>query len=268
MTKLSYTALLFLFVLTCAFTCNRKNKPDEGGKEEKAGVSKTTAKDLQGNWVIRSLERTDKDAITPDKYYTLYISSEDLGLPLDVNQCGAGYVVKEDSIDIADYMMCTEMCCDQKHAQVITRFLHGKLHYSIKNGDLKLSNKDGVLTLFQQENSLVNTAWTAVSYQVDKTNTQQKFTNPYTLSFQPMQVTLKLDANNCFGNVSYSKEAFELEKVIGCSRKCCDSKDGILLKDMLGGKNSYTLDEKGQTMTVTTGRGIVVLTKTDKASEE
>lgn len=242
-----YFSLLLLLVLTCAFACNRKANNNKDGDKE---LTKINAAAIQGDWVVRSLALTGQATLSPDKYYFLHIDSESMGLPLDVNQCGTSYTLKKDSLMVEKFMTCTEACCDKKEGTAVAQFLSGPLHYSIQDGILELSNKKGILKLFQPKNNLVDTRWVASSYKINATDSDKgvKFTNPYTLVFEPMNAILELDANNCSGRVSYSENAFELAPAMGCSRKCCDSKDGILLKDMLAGKNSYTLEKNKMTV--------------------
>ncbi len=246
--------------------CNRpaNNHNKEGEKKESTTV--LNAKDIVGNWVVSSLLLENKEPINPTKYYTLNITSESMGLPLDINQCGTNYKVQKDSLIIDASMSCTEACCDSKEAIAIAKFLSGSLHYSMTNGLLQLSHKKGTLTLTPAKGGLIGNTWEAINYQA--LNSEEKpvaFSNSYTLFFEPMTAILKLDVNSCSGGVSYSKNAFAIQKGLGCSRKCCDSEDGILLKNMLTGKNSYTLN--GNSMTVTTADHKIEFKKIEPSEE-
>lgn len=255
---------LFIFsVLICSFACNRKATTNQQEDNKKESITATNAADIQGDWVIKTLNLTGTTAIVPEKYYTLTIKSESLGLPLDVNQCGTNYTVKEDSIQIEQFMTCTEMCCDSEAGVAISKFLSGPLHYSIQNGVLLLTHKKGTLALFKPATNLIGSQWEAVSYQpLDSDGKPTIFTKPYFLSFEPMEATIALDVNNCFGKVNYSKDAFEVKKGFGCSRKCCDSKDGTLLKNMLLGRNMYTIKE--DKMMVTTDDSSIEFKKSNE----
>ncbi len=268
MSNVRYLSPLLFLLLVTTFACNRKANRN---KENKESTTTTAITDIYGDWVVRSLALTGmEEKMRPDKYYTLHIDSETLGLPLDVNQCGSGFRAKADSLHIEQFMTCTEVCCDAKEGTAIARFLSGSMHYTIQEKELVFSNKEGTLTLFQPKTSLLNSSWKALSYKVknsdDAGSTSFKFSHPYILVFQPMTAVLKLDANNCTAAVSYRKNAFEFTRPMGCSRKCCDSKDGILLKDMLQGKNTYTTT--GRTMTVTTANHIIEFAIDDSALED
>lgn len=263
----SYLTLFILLLFTSAFTCNRKANDSNQQEGEKEGATTTKVADIKGNWVIQSLELKDKESINYDKYYTLNITAEGLGLPLDVNMCGTSYTAKKDSIVVEKFMTCTEACCDSEEAVAISKFLSGPLHFSIKKDKLLLSHNKGTLTLFQPDNNLIESSWEAVNYQpLNSDGKPIVFENPYILVFEPMSVVLKLDVNNCSGSVAFSKNAFEIKRGLGCSRKCCDSKDGILLKDMLVGKNTYTIE--GDEMRVESTDYAILFKMTEEDQED
>lgn len=267
MTHTRYFTLLILWVLTTAFACHRKANDKKQEEANKEALNKTAVADIRGDWVVKSLQLTDKEAMLPKKYYTLHIDSESMGLPLDVNQCGTSYTVKGDSIVVNKSMTCTEACCDSETGKAVVAFLGGPLHYTIKEGILTLSHKKGSIQLFQPKDNLVGSRWEAVNYQTAGSEGKPiVFTNPYLLLFEPMNLIVKLDANNCFGKVSFSKQAFEVERGMGCSRKCCDSKDGVLLKDMLLGKNTYAIN--GDKMKVTTTDYEINFKRTEASLED
>ncbi|MGH1338627.1 MAG: hypothetical protein ACRBFS_21115 [Aureispira sp.] len=239
-----YYTLFVLLLLIGSFACNRKTNGNKQEGDKKESTTTTTAADLLGVWVPSALDLTDKKTILPGKYYSLDIKSESIGLSLDINQCGSNSTIKKDSILIDKLMSCTEACCDAEAGIAIAKFLGGPLHYSITDGVLKLSHEKGVLTLFQPKNNLVGSSWEAVNYRaLDSDGKSTAFTKPYILFFEPMNAILQLDVNSCSGGVSFMENAFEIKKGFGCSRKCCDSKDGTLLKDMLLGKNTYMIKE-------------------------
>lgn len=263
----SYLTLFVLLLFISAFTCNRK--ANDGNKQdgEKESMTATKAADIRGDWVVQSLQLKDKEPNSYDKYYTLNITAEGLGLPLDINQCGTSYTVKKDSMIVDKFMTCTEACCDSEEAVAISKFLSGPLHFTIREDILKLSHDKGTLTLFQPANNLVGSSWEAVNYKpLDSDGKPIIFENPYILIFEPMSAILKLDVNNCSGAVAFSKEAFEIKRGLGCSRKCCDSKDGILLKDMLVGKNTYTIE--GDEMRVETTDYAILFKMTEEDQED
>ncbi|MFK7798473.1 MAG: hypothetical protein AB8E82_13560 [Aureispira sp.] len=246
-----YFSLLLSIIIIGMMACNRPANNNNKEEVQKESTKTLNAKDVIGNWVVSSLLLTNQEPINPSKYYTLNITAETMGIPLDINQCGTNYQTKKDSLIVDPFMMCTEACCDSKEAIQISKFLSGPLHFSMTNGLLQLSHKKGTLTLSPAKADLIGHTWEAVNYQA--LNSEEKpvtFSKSYTLLFEPMSAVLKLDVNSCSGAVSFSKDAFEIAKGLGCSRQCCDSKDGILLKDMLTGKNSYILN--GNAMTVTT----------------
>lgn len=251
MKNASYFSLFLSILVIGSIACNRPTNNTNKEEVKKESTTAIHAKDIIGNWVVSSLLLENKEPIKPSKYYTLNITAESMGLSLDVNQCGTNHKIKKDSLIIDAFMSCTEACCDSKEAIEIAKFLSGPLHLSIPNGLLQLSHKKGTLILGPAQDGLRGNTWQAMNYH--PINSGQKpvaFSKPYTLLFEPMAVMLQLDVNSCSGAVNFSKDAFEIPKGLGCSRKCCDSDDGILLKDMLTGKNSYTIS--GNSMTVTT----------------
>lgn len=256
-----FIPLLILLLLTCAFTCNRKTN----NSNQKETTTITQAADITGNWIVASLQLTNKKTTNLKKYYTVNIKTESIGLNLDINQCGANCTIKKDSIVIDRFMSCTEACCDKAIAMDIAKFLSGTLHYSIQNGILKLSNEKGIISLSQPTNNLVGSNWKALNYRKKDADKSITFTKSYMLAFEAMSAILTLDVNSCSGAVSFSKEAFEIEHEMGCSRACCDSKDGTLLKNMLTGKNTYSINE--DKMIVTNSNHIIEFKKSPISEE-
>lgn len=266
MKNTSYLSLLLSIMVLGMMACNRPANNTNKEAVNKESTTTINATDIIGDWVVSSLLLENQEPINPSKYYTLNITAETMGLPLDVNQCGTNYKTKKDSLLVDAFMTCTEVCCDSKEALKISKFLSGPLHFSMTNGLLQLSHQKGTLTLSPAKDNLIGHTWEAVNYQT--LNSEEKpaaFSKSYTLLFEPMSAILKLDVNSCSGAVSFSKDAFEIAKGLGCSRQCCDSKDGILLKDMLTGKNSYVLN--GNAMTVTTVDHKIEFKKIEKGEE-
>ena len=253
----SFWCLLSVLLLAA---CNEKNKeitkkeaaPKKANPRNAGGQARPTdLADIRGAWVVKSLKGSDGSEVAPLHYYHLYIDAKAVRLPLDVNVCNSTYKSKQDSM-VIDNMACTEACCDKEEGQAIAAFVASTLHFRKEDRSLFLSNAKGVMELFQPTLVLANSRWTAIGYKPNESAETKPtlFTKPYVLAFKDLRIALELDVNQCMTSYSYNAKTIHLPDLMGCSKACCDSKDGLLLRDMLKGKITYAID--GDRLTLVT----------------
>lgn len=257
--------LPLLFTLCClAWACNKKTKDANQKKDDTTEVAPrnengkarpTDIDEIYGVWTVRSVATEGDKRLDMPQYYHLYIDAKGIRLPLDVNVCNATYKLERDYM-VIEGMSCTEACCDKEEGQTIARFLNGKLNFRKDISELFLTSEKGTMELFRPERLLVGTRWKAISYRPTGEETKAVlFSKPYILDFKDRRVGLELDANNCMTNYSYTDKTIKIDSPFGCSKKCCDSKDGLQLRDMLQGRIAYKME--GNNLTLTTDKNTI-----------
>lgn len=93
---------------------------------------------------------------------------------------------------------------------------------------------------------LIGTAWQAV--QVSDTTgagTVMQYTKAFVLRFDDStRLQLRLDANTCRNSYNQDGNSITIAENFACTKKCCDAKDGLELRDMLAQKTwEMSLDE-------------------------
>lgn len=259
-----YISLLLTLCCGLAWACNKKTKDANQKKEnmtqtnprnESGQARPTDIDEIYGVWTVRSVTTKGDKRMDAPQYYHLYIDEKGIRLPLDVNVCNAGYSVERSHL-IIEGMSCTEACCDKEAGQTIANFLSGSIKFRKDDRELFLTSEKGNMELFQPMTILPNTRWKAISYHPNGEKTKAVlFSKPYILDLKDMHLGLELDANQCMTNYSYTDKTIKIPDPFGCSKVCCDSKDGLLLRDMLQGRINYTVD--GNNLTLTTDKYII-----------
>lgn len=264
MTNSNYFFLVCLiscFFAACKTTDNTTTDSSTNTTVKK-GDSETPASkpNLAGTWVVMNFPYNEKP-FQPTKFYKVTFEKNQMGLQLDINSCGTGYKANAKQITFSDEgMSCTEACCDTKEAKALANLFKGSLDYSISNSTLTITTASGAIKLSNAQASIQGTSWVAVSYADRKEGKPIKFSKAYTLSFEPKSLQLRLDVNHCNTTCNYIDRASSIElpaQNMGCTRKCCDSDDGILLMESLQGKITYKR-EKGQLILKTFNKEIVL----------
>jgi len=257
--------IYFLFLCTVLGTaCNKKATTNKAKNVEQ------TISPL-GSWTVISFPSDPKDSKTTKNqksYIVTFDANNSMALTLDVNTCGTSYKVKDDMISFQEGMTCTEACCDSEEASFLTRQFKGSLKYSIEGSMMTIKTDKGPIQLINNKEGLIGTSWTAVSHQSTKSAEATKFEKKYRLRFDKNRISLKLDVNACNTEIIYAPHLsmLEMPKPMGCTRKCCDSKEGLALMKDLTGKIAYKKTENQLTLTTSTQEIILVLYK--EISEE
>lgn len=264
-----YIPLLIFFLCSVAFTCNKKttdankkldettvsNEGTETPRNRGTQARPTDINDIYGTWTVASLTRKDAGNVDPLQYYHLTITQKDIRLPLDVNVCSGIYTLKQNNLDL-NMIACTEACCDSEEAQAISHFFSGMVSFRKEDQTLYLNNGKASMELFQPEFMLPETRWKAIAYRPKGEETKPiLFSKAYVLVFKDIRLMLELDANTCSTAYSYNEKTIRIPNPMGCSKVCCDSKDGLLLRDMLKGRLNYQIE--GNNLTVTTEKNII-----------
>jgi hypothetical protein len=125
----------------------------------------------------------------------------------------------------------------------MTRFLLTVLLLAGLIGACKPSEKNKRKTsknATKMENlALTGTAWQALHASDTTANsTQMHYTKAYVLRFDDTtRLQLRLDANMCRVNYTYTDGVLNITDLFSCTKKCCDSKDGLELRDMMAQKS-------------------------------
>lgn len=247
--------IYFLFLCTLIGTaCNKKTVTNNATNESQK-VEKTISP--IGSWTVISFPKDQKDSKAPTNqksYIVTFDADNSMGLTLDVNTCGTSYKVKDDMISFQEGMTCTEACCDSKEAHFLTSQFKGSLKFSIEGPVMTIKTDKGDIQLINNKEGIIGTSWTAVTYKNLKGGETNKFEKKYRLSFDKKRVLLNLDVNSCNTEITYAPQisTIEMPKPMGCTRKCCDSKEGVALMNSLTGKITYKKTEKQLTLTTST----------------
>lgn len=247
--------LSFTLFLICFAACNKKTKnvSNENKETVKGGTEDSINNKITDiNWYVANFPYQGKP-YAPSKFYLFRISDNSIALHLDVNTCGLACEVSQRAISIKETPMCTEICCDSKEAMELSNLLRGKLTYNVSSSSLNIETPSGNIHLKKHQEGLSGTKWQAQSYADRKEGRKIKFSTDYYLVFENNKVQLILDVNSCNTSCTYNdrENFFELPAHnMGCTRKCCDSKDGELLMQSLQGKIKYV--KEGNNLTLTT----------------
>ncbi len=104
---------------------------------------------------------------------------------------------------------------------------------------------------------LVNTSWLALS----TTNTAGEvynFSKSYELTFDTARAGLRLDVNNCNNQYNYANNSLTFANPFGCTKKCCDGKDGTELMKTLQGDWKVSLDANKNLLLENDSKGKIV----------
>ncbi|MCH2021208.1 MAG: META domain-containing protein [Saprospiraceae bacterium] len=220
------------------------NNNDKGNITGENNTITNKTKLLETPWHITNFTFEGK-SYELNSYYLFNIEENSIGLSLDVNNCGFSCSISNNFINIKEAPMCTEKCCDSNEALLLTKLLQqGKLNYRIDNKKLMISNSLGSIDLKAYNKTIIGTEWIANSYTYLKGNKEIKFEKEYILIFENERIRLKLDVNNCHNSYTIDENKFIIElpsSNMGCTRKCCDSKEGELLMLNLQGRISYKI---------------------------
>ena len=98
------------------------------------------------------------------------------------------------------------------------------------------------------------------------TNITVRGSYSYILDFKDQRDGIELEVNQCMTSYSYTDKTIKIPNPFGCSKRCCDSKDGQLLRDMLQTRINYKID--GNNLTLTTDKNIIQFLKADIPPKE
>ncbi|MFT5646171.1 MAG: heat shock protein HslJ [Aureispira sp.] len=247
--------IYFLFLCTILGTACSKKIVTSKATTEAANLEKTSSP--IGSWTVISFPTNSKDSKTAGaqkSYIVNFDANNSMGLTLDINTCGTSYKVKDDMITFQEGMTCTEACCDSKEANFLTSQFRGSLKYSIEGSMMTIKTDKGAIQLINNKDGIIGTSWTAVSYKSLKSEEPTKFEKTYRLSFDKKRVNLNLDVNACNTEITYYPQisTLEMPKPMGCTRKCCDSEEGLALMKDLKGKIVYKKTGKQLTLSTST----------------
>lgn len=275
MTKLPHYTFVLLIALGCSInSCTQKMSPTDNNQKDNKEAFKNNPRDLIGAWNV--LNFSVKEDITElSKTYQLTITPGNLGLPLDVNSCGTSYKADEKNLEVLNPFSCTEMCCDEKEATQLSNLFKGKMPYVLQGNNLKLQHEMGIIELQKASTMLKGSSWQAAYYKTSADTDAMKFAKVYTLNFKDKNLNLQLDVNQCNTTIQYasSRNVVELPlSSMGCTRKCCDSKDGMLLMNSLQGAIEYKIKDDELTLqlpeTKAGNMSIVVLKRKSETSNQ
>lgn len=104
-----------------------------------------------------------------------------------------------------------------------------------KNPDVKDSDVPSM-----QVSTLQATDWQPMTFAPTTPQASAlQYSKPYLLQFngsgsgEGSQLVLRLDANNCRTSWKLEGDIVSFGENFGCTKKCCDSKDGVELRDVL-----------------------------------
>lgn len=244
---------IFFFFL-CTLLLNACNK--KGTVDKATTSSSKTEKTVSpvGTWTVISFPSNTQETPNQKSYVVHFGADNSMGLTLDVNTCGTSYKVKDGMLTFQEGMTCTEACCDSKEANFLTSQFKGSLHYSIVGSLMTIKTDKGDIKLINNKDGIIGTSWTAMSYKNFKSDNLTKFEKTYRLSFDKKRMMLNLDVNTCNTNINYLPQisTFELPDGMGCTRKCCDSKEGIALMNALKGRITYQKTDNQLTLNTAT----------------
>lgn len=247
--------LYFFFSFAVLATACHKKVTSKNNQPTEQHIEQTVSP--VGTWsIVKFPSENEKKT---KSYQIVFNKDNTVGLTLDVNSCGSNYEAKDGYLVFTEGMSCTEICCDSKEAMALSSLFRGSLKYNIVNKNMTIETENGSIRLIKNNNPLQGTSWIATSYTNEDSKKATKFSKEYMLTFDATRIQLRLDANSCNTSISYieQKSMFELPtQGMGCTRKCCDSKDGILLMNMLQGKISY--QKENHQLTLTTSKETIV----------
>jgi heat shock protein HslJ len=259
--------LCLLIALLQLFACHKKHAKGANNTAVQNSDSKddATSLSIQNTWFVESFPLEGKPYY-PNNQYKVSIDQQSLGIRLEVNQCGLAFSLNKTYLQFKEAASCTEACCDSKEGQAFVQLLKGKLKYSLNNHKLSLYSETGPIVLLNKSNKLTNSSWTALHYTDKKEGLQKKFEKENTLTFEGEKAFLQLDVNRCHASFKLDERASKLDiGPMGCSRKCCDSKDGSALAQSLHGLLSYTIE--GRQLTIETNDRLYVFKKNEILEE-
>lgn len=234
--KLSFvTVLLMTLFAACSSIKNNTTDVDVDNIEAKSATADVAAISpslKQTSWKFKELI-VDGKPVAINKDYRLTFADKDFGLKLDVNNCGGTFKTENNQLIIdGTSMFCTEMCCDSENAKILQKQLASNVLYTVEEEDkvLIMTNKNSKMMWVSNMNidkSIAGKRWKINSYVTE--GKAIPFEKNYYISFVDGRVVLQLDVNTC--NTNYS--VFNPNKIqlnpMGCSRRCCDSKEGMAL---------------------------------------
>lgn len=254
MTQTKYLCLLLICAILGS-ACNKKATTNNATSNTKNAEKTEKTISPVGSWTVISFPtdpKGDKTPSTQKSYIVNFDADNSMGLTLDVNTCGTSYKVKDNMISFQEGMTCTEACCDSKEAHFLTSQFRGSLKFSIEGAMMTIKTDKGDIQLINNKDGIIGTSWTAVTYKSFKSDEPTKFEKTYRLSFDKNRVNLNLDVNACNTEIIYAPQisTLEMPKPMGCTRKCCDSEEGLALMNDLKGKIVYK--KTGNQLTLST----------------
>lgn len=256
MTKTTHIYLYLLILCTIiGSACNKKTTVSNTTTTESKNTETTSSP--VGSWTVISFPVESKEDKAPNmqkSYVVNFDADNSMGITLDVNTCGTSYKVKDGLISFQEGMTCTEACCDSEEANFLTSQFRGSLPYSIEGAAMTIKTDKGDILLVNNKDGLIGTSWIAMSYKNFKSDSPAKFEKTYTLTFSKNRVNLNLDVNSCNTEIIYAPQisTIEIPKSMGCTRKCCDSEEGLTLMSNLKGKIVYKKEGKRLTLSTST----------------
>jgi heat shock protein HslJ len=116
---------------------------------------------------------------------------------------------------------------------------------------------------------LIGTAWQALHVS-DTTGkgTVMHYNKAFVLRFEDStRLQLRLDANTCRNSYSQDGNNISIAEVFACTKKCCDAKDGLELRDMLAQKTWKISLDDNKNLRLRSDANIDILFKAVKETE-
>lgn len=237
---------LLLFIVS--FSSCLRSKVEKSPTETTTKVTPTAPAATQRAfepYTMYKIVQINGQKLESTQLYTLQFLDNSLKMNLDVNECNGNYKATKDSLIFPYGIDCTERCCDNDITVALLQILNGGSHFSFDKNYLKLSSPKGTVLLRGGAQSIAGKDW--------KVRSITDLTTKQTITFAKQKPIFKFgwdktfvqfSANRC--NTSYlvaSPQSIRfVNKGMLCTRKCCDTKDEIMLSKALTGAFNYKFD--------------------------
>ena len=240
MNKFSYYSSLLILVCFVLAACNETKSTTSTNATIHSEVTSPFVELKNTIWTLQEYQVNNTVQKISHVPTLSFDDAGNYGFQLNVNSCGGSYTINKNNIDFSNGGFCTEMCCDSKESKELFANFQKKATYSF-NPETKLLEfrTSNSITTWQMQIALdekvMNKKW-KLSHFITKA-ASKPFEKDYFITFQKERVILQLDVNTC--NTAYQaidKHIVELKQPFGCSRMCCDSKQGLEIAQLLQGK--------------------------------
>lgn len=105
---------------------------------------------------------------------------------------------------------------------------------------------------------LTGTKWQALEF-INAEGATYNYSKAYVLTFSADdRLELRLDVNNCMNQYAFAANKLTIDNPFGCTKKCCDSKDGKELSQALKGAWDVSLDANKNLVLKNTDKNTIV----------